>query len=83
MSSVTEVIELRHVAANNISSSVHRDLHVDQSEDPSRDDCDLHAHLDGRADSQPTKQQLYPADVGNAAWKFLFGAFMVEALQWG
>lgn len=83
MSSATEAIVLRHVAAYSISSSLHRGLHVDQSEDPSRNDGDLHAHLDGRGDSQPTEQQLHPADGGTAAWKFLFGAFMVEALQWG
>ena len=31
----------------------------------------------------PMEQQLRPVDGGAAAWRFVFGAFMVEALQWG
>jgi len=36
-----------------------------------------------RHDAEAIDQALPRVDGGPAAWKFLFGAFMIEAFQWG
>ena len=40
-------------------------------------------HLAGLMNAGLVEQRLSLVDGGAAAWRFLFGAFMVEALQWG
>lgn len=46
---------------------------------PSHQSPPLHPHPDPENLSRP----LPPVDGGPQAWKFLFGAFMIEAFQWG
>ena len=36
-----------------------------------------------RADAEAIEQQLPPVDSGPAAYRFLLGAFIIEAFQWG
>ena len=38
---------------------------------------------ESHADPSFDHQDIPPADIGLAAWRFLFGAFVIEALLWG
>ncbi len=81
MSPARDTIELRHLPAQNLLLSPLSQ--TNEHDDSPRDDGRFDAHHGVIIDSQVSEQQLCPADGGAAAWRFLFGAFMVEALQWG
>ena len=44
---------------------------------------EIHVRSPAESDTEATGHQLPPVDSGPAAWRFLFGAFMIEAFQWG
>jgi len=83
MFTATDTIELRHLPARSRLSRSHQDSTFDKEKGASRDEDHIPPHLDEQTACQGSEQQLHPADGGAAAWRFLFGAFMVEALQWG
>ena len=59
-------------------------VQVSSTEQQSHAHLEAGAEADGQVDDNNHQwQQLPPIDGGIAAWKLLFGAFMVEALVWG
>ena len=82
MSTSTDIIELRQLSPQGLPSSDIRELQADNHLGPSRNNFDFSLRKD-QMNGQSLEQQLFPADHGAAAWRFLFGAFMIEALQWG
>ena len=76
------IAELQHLPAQGHSPLIIRQFQVAKNLDQSGTNAN-HTLPREHTEVESPEQQLCPVDGGVAAWRFLFGAFMIEALQWG